>query len=568
MKQWHIRSCSAEQIDLLSRELKISSLLARLLVLREIKSLEQADLFLNPALKNLPNPFLLKNMDRAVDRLIRAINQNEKITIYGDYDVDGTTATSLLLLFFREIGVMVDFYIPHRLREGYSLNRQALIDLKKKGTQIIITVDNGIAANDEAELTHELGIDLIITDHHEVPSVVPSAFAVINPLLDGSSYPCKMICGAAVAFNLMMALRSRLRENGFFENRREPNLKKYLDLVALATVADVVPLREVNRIFVRLGLEQIAKTEWSGLKALMEVSQVDKPDSTHLGFRLGPRLNACGRLYDASMGVKLLTSTDPAEARLLARELDSANRERQGVEDEILKEAVMKVESDSDFQKRMSHVLYDKKWHPGVVGIVASRLASLFNRPVVVLGEDKEGLKGSARTFGGLNLIETLRECETHLVKCGGHKAAAGVSLKEENLENFRMAFEKSVSARIGENDCLASLSLDDELDPAVINFEFLSHLERLEPFGEGNPEPLFFIRKVLAQYPKIVGENHVKFRLKGERYNLEAIGFRMAESFLQKSKGPVDLAFSCEAHHYKGNSSIQLTIKDFKPSI
>jgi len=365
-----------------------------------------------------------------------------------------------------------------------------------------------------------------------------------------------------VAFNLIMAIRQKLRERGFFQCREEPNLKRYLDLVALATVADVVSLTGVNRIFVKGGLPEITSGSRLGFKALKEVAGVDAVVAAHhLGFRLGPRINACGRLYDASAGVRLLTSVDPTEAATLARELDDANRERQKIEEKILEEAVAMLEKDPATKDRLSHVVYHTDWHPGVVGIVASKLVSLYHRPIIVLGGDQaEGLKGSGRTFGGLNLVEAIRACSEILTHAGGHKAAAGMSLPLENVTALAARFEKEVRRRISLDDCLPHLNVDAEIRADDIHLRLIEELDLLAPYGQGNPEPLFCTRGVVAKNGKVVGQKHYKFQME----NISAIAFGWGNK-LSSFEGAIDLAFSCELNTYQGKHSVSLNIKDVR---
>ncbi|MBI4411678.1 MAG: single-stranded-DNA-specific exonuclease RecJ, partial [Deltaproteobacteria bacterium] len=560
MKEWTFKPLFPDKQKQLEQQLKLSPLMARLLVNRGYDEPDRARTFLFPSLKDIPNPCLMRDMDKAVSRLVSAIAKKEKIIIYGDYDVDGTSGTSLLILFFRALEVPVDFYVPNRLREGYSLNPEALKKLKSEGAQLIITVDNGISAVYEAEVARELGIDLIITDHHECPEVLPKASAVINPQRPDCPYPAKEICGTGVAFNLALGLRQRLRDDGYFgETRLEPNMRQFLDFVSLATVADVVPLVGINRIFVKIGLEELSRSTRPAFIALKEACGLEGAlTTTDLGFRLGPRVNACGRISDASMGVRLFVSRDLSEARSLAQELNAANQQRQNVEKDILKEAVDMLEADKEASNRMGHVLYRENWHPGVIGIVASRLVEKYSRPVVILGNDGGVLKGSARSYGGLNLVEALRACSEHLIKCGGHKAAAGLTLEAQKLDAFREAFEKKVRKEIGDKDLRPRLPVDAELSLAEINLALLDELSLLEPHGQGNPAPLFCLRGVQPRFHRIVGEKHLKFTATREKRDVNAIAFGQA-SRLNLMNHPIDLAFACELNEFKGTSSIVL---------
>jgi single-stranded-DNA-specific exonuclease len=563
MKKWNSQSVDDNTIKTLKKDCNISSFLAKLLILRGQDTLNKAKAYLSSTLKDLPNPFSLKNMDLAVDRLISAIEKKEKIYVYGDYDVDGTTATALLIRFFREIGHPISFYIPHRIREGYSLNHDAVEQIIKNKAQVIVTVDNGISSQKEAKHIKDLGVDLIITDHHQVPDQLPEAYAIINPLQKGCDYPSKEICGAGVAFNLLMALRSRLRERGFFQSRSEPNIKKYMDLVALATVADVVPLVGVNRIFVKYGLKRFSETAWPGMQALIDVSGVSRDIGVYdLGFRLGPRLNACGRLYEASKGVYLLTEDEYEKCLPVARELNEANRERQAIEKMMLDEAVGILDDPGYPKMKMSHVLFHESWHVGVLGIVASKLTERYLRPVVLLGKDGQTLKGSARSYGGLNLIEALRACGDFLIRCGGHKAAAGLSLQADQLKAFSDHLEMKVSQEISEADCEPCLNIDGELLFEDIGMDLITDLKALEPFGMGNSEPIFSLKRCKPCYPRVVGEKHLKFEVREGAKRLGAIAFGMG-SWVEKLSDPFDVAFALRLNEYNGAQSVELHVRD-----
>lgn len=560
MKNWSVLTQPTDAVNALSRELGVSLLTARVFFNRGLKVTDEANLFLNQGLKDLPDPFLLKDMDKAVARIIYAIESKEKIVIYGDYDVDGTSATSMLMLFFAEIGYPISYYIPHRIKEGYSLNLAALEKLKNEGTHLIITVDNGIAAVDEVQASMQMGMDMIITDHHQIPEKLPPAYAIINPLQAGCEYPDKHICGTGVAFNLIMALRQVLRKKNYFET--QPNLKKYLEFVALATVADVVPLVGVNRLFVRYGLASLQNTEWPGLFALCQVSGLapgSEINAHHLGFRLGPRINAAGRLYDASLGVKLLTSHKKEEALELANTLNQANDERRGVEAHILDEALAQASSQS---ANPVLVLESREWHAGVLGIVASRLVQKFSKPVILLTEDKGVLKGSARSIPGIHLVSCLKECESFLEKFGGHEMAAGVSLKPENLVSFKEAFGNVVAKNLLPRE--ASLSIDALIGFAEIEDRLLEEIGLLGPFGQGNPEPLFCLNGIKINSYQIVGKKHIKFYLSSEKKKVEAIAFGMADLFPIPIP-PLNLAFRLRKNTFRGQTQMVLEVADFQ---
>ncbi len=565
-KRWILSEPKPELVHSLCHSHSISMPVAQILVNRSITEANQVQHFLNPSLAHLPEPETLLDMEKAVRRLLEAIRAGESITVYGDYDVDGTTATALLVNFFSSVGARVDFYIPHRLKEGYSLNAGALRKLKERGTKVIITVDNGISAVAEAEVAKELGLDLIITDHHEVSGQMPNAFAVINPKRKGDPFPGKELAGVGVAFYLLIALRKALREAGLLRDV-EPNLRRSLDLVAVGTVADMAPLTGINRVLVREGLKVLTRSPRPGLQALMDVAGVGgEIRAEQIAFRLGPRINAVGRLEDASLGVRLLLSEDPAAAKELASRLNAANEERQRIEDDIVCEAVARVEAEGLHRLRRSLIVSDESWHPGVVGIVASRLVEKYHLPTLVLTKDGEGLKGSARSIRNFNLIEALQACSEFLIKFGGHRYAAGLSLKRERLSELVERFDQIVRNRLSEEDFTPSIKLDVESELERLDAKLIEQLQYLEPFGLGNPEPLLLLRRVRVCESRIVGEKHLRLKVASDRRQMNAIGFRLAEKILAPNS-LVDLAFSPGWNEWNGSKSIQLRLIDLRPS-
>jgi len=564
-KRWLLIPYDVEVARHLETEHSLSPLLARILTQRKITAATDVEKFLQPSLAQLPDPQLLLGMEPAVARLLRAIKEREKIVIYGDYDVDGTTSTAMLMEFFRDVGAEVDYYIPHRIREGYSLNAEALKRLYEQGAKVLVTVDNGISARREAEVAKQLGLDLVITDHHEVPPELPEAYAILNPKQAGDTFPGKELAGVGVAFYLIVALRAALREAGMLGDR-EPNLRQALDLVAVGTIADMAPLTGVNRILVREGLKVLSKTSRPGLRALKEIAGIDgEVAADQVAFRLGPRINAVGRLDDAAFGVKLLLARNDAEALELARRLDRANAERQDLEDEISKAAFAQVEVGQLAKKRRSLVLYHEDWHPGVVGIVASRLVERYYLPSIVLSRDQDGLKGSARSIRNLNLVETLRGCSSHLSKFGGHFYAAGLSLKREALESFSEAFDAAVRSRLQEDDFQPALKLDVESELGEIQPQMLEEIRRLEPFGLGNPEPVLLLKGVRVKDRRIVGEKHLKLKIGNGSLQFGAIGFRMAEKS-PSVDAQIDLACIPGWNEWNGSKNIELRMIDLRP--
>uniref|UniRef100_A0A831XLH0 Single-stranded-DNA-specific exonuclease RecJ n=1 Tax=Geobacter metallireducens TaxID=28232 RepID=A0A831XLH0_GEOME len=565
-RRWTLRDHDGEAARIIAAELAIDPAVASLLAARGVRDGSSARRFLASSLADVRDPLLLKGMGEAVDRLVLARSRGETVCVYGDYDVDGVTATALLTSFFRQIGIRCFYYIPNRLEEGYGLSADGLRRAAGKA-QVVVSVDCGVNAVAEAELAARLGLDLIITDHHTPGPVMPNACAVINPLQPGCSYPFKSLAGVGVAFNLVVALRGRLREEGAFAGGGEPNLREYLDLVALGTIADVVPLTEENRIFVKYGLRELSISARPGVKALKEVAGVTGSVSCGaVGFRLAPRLNAAGRLEDAARGVELLLETDPVRAAAIAAELDASNAERQAIEREILADAMALVEGKPDMAGRKSIVLASGAWHPGVIGIVASRMVDIFHRPTVLIALQEGEGRGSGRSIPGFHLYDALDACAEHLTKFGGHRYAAGLSLDESALERFVDRFEEVAAGRLSPDDLVPVLRVDAELAPRQVTAELADAISSLEPFGPGNPEPLFILSgaEIVEQRP--VGSNHLKMRLfKGGRI-FDAIGFNLAEAG-PRLCGAVDLAFSLGWNEWNGRKSLQLTLKDIRVS-
>lgn len=554
-----------DQINELVTALGISPITAKILINRKITSVAQAQNFLNANVGHIHDPWSFTDMDRAIGRTMHALQNHESICIYGDYDVDGAISTSLCVLFFREIGYPVEFYIPNRLSEGYSLNDKAMDDLAARGIKLIITVDNGITAHTSIEHAKSKNMDVIVTDHHKVARTIPPAFAVINPQREDCAYPFKGICGAGVAYKFLLALRQKLREAGHFKNRVEPNLKGHLDLLAIATVADMVPLKDENRYFVKEGLKHLAKTTKPGLKALLKVSgSKNTLTSYDLGFRLGPRINACGRLKDASLGVRMLTSQNEAEALELATCLDKLNSERRNIESDIAEAAHAKILKTFSADHDAGLVVYDPDWHLGVVGIVASRLVEKINRPVFVLCQTEDGkIKGSGRSVPGVNLVVALQECQDLFVAFGGHEAAAGVTLMPENRDAFVSRFNEAVKKQREPKNFTKTVRVDAELSMNDINFELLNEMERLEPFGMANAKPVFLSRKLDLKYKRIVGETHLKLSLGDNNRIFDAIAFGMAGEF-DHLKGAINLLYGLEINDFNNKQSIQMVVKDF----
>lgn len=561
-RRWMVRECDRESVARLARELSVNPIIARVLVNRGISDRAAATRFLSPSLTDVNNPFQLKGMEEAVSRLCAARERGETVCVYGDYDVDGVTATALLIHFFRAVDIRCFFYIPNRLDEGYDLSAVGLRSVAERA-QVVVSVDCGISAVAEAEFCDSLGLDLIITDHHTPGPLIPHARAVINPLQPGCSFPFKSLAGVGVAFNLMVALRSRLREGGAFEGAKAPNLREYLDLVALGTIADVVPLTGDNRIFVKYGLRELSESPRVGVKALKEVAGVAAAVGCGaVGFRLAPRLNAAGRLEDAARGVELLLEEEPARAAAIAAELDVSNAERQAIERQIMTDALDRIQNGSAMKGRNSIVLASDDWHPGVIGIVASRMVDLFHRPTVLISFQDGNGRGSGRSIPGFHLYDALDACAEHLVKFGGHRYAAGLSIDEATLESFVDRFEEVTTGRLSAEDLIPVLRVDAELAPEDVTPELADAVASLAPFGAGNPEPLFVLRRMEMRQRSTVGENHLKMRLVAPGRTFDAIGFNLAKKGAGFS-GAVDIVFTLSWNEWNGRKNLQLNVKD-----
>ena len=530
-----------------------------LLEKRGIQSEKEIADYLSPSLKDLPDPVLMADMDTASQRVADAVIKSEKITIYGDYDVDGVSSSALLTEFLREVGAKVDFYIPDRLTEGYGLNLGA-IETIARNSRLLITTDLGITAVEEVNKANELGLDVVIVDHHQVPEELPKAVACLDPHRPDCKFPFEGLCATGVAFMLAIGVRRELRARGHFKNGIEPTLKSPLDLVALATVADMVPVKSTNRLLVRAGLQRLATQARPGLSALMQIAKIDPQWVTtgDLGYKIGPRINARGRLEHAGLAVELLLSKDPKQCQSIASSLDAANQERQRIEKQSVEEAIQFVEANN-YERFSAFVIYQAEWHPGVLGLIASRLAHRYNRPTFIIGE---GGKASGRSIPGVNLHAALEKSAELFIRFGGHKAAAGLTIVEENIEDFRQRFDRFVRDALGPPPYQKTLEPDLELPEEMISLGFLSELESLAPFGMENPEPLFVSKGLRVVSKKLVGKDHLKLVLGEQR--LSAIAFGKGD-LIDELPEQIDVAYRLERNIFRGQTSLQLRIEDLR---
>ncbi len=560
---WRLPTIELEQQLSVAQEMGVARPLAQVLLNRGLSSPEQVREFIEAGIENLRDPLDIPGMLIGAERIIKALDQNEHILIYGDYDVDGITATTLLTSFLRGLGGQVSYYIPDRRDEGYGLNVQALEQAQAKGAKLVVTVDCGISAKEEAQAAVQLGLDLVITDHHQVPQELPEAIAVIDPKIVAEEQPWTDLAGVGVAYKLAQAVKKLLGEDYYLE--------EYLDLVALGTVADIVPLRKENRILVKAGLAQISQTKRPGLQALLNVSGIGQEQVTvgQIGYAVAPRLNACGRLSQAEIGVELLLTEDEKRAQEIAQLLDQENRSRQDLESAIYTEALALVEKDVDISQDKVIILAAKDWHPGVIGIVASRLVEKFYRPTILISLEEGVGKGSGRSIHGFDLYQALQNVQEYLLSFGGHKMAAGLSIAEDQLPAFKSALKAYTEEVLTEKDLVPFIEVDCEILPEEINAELLEGIDKLAPFGFHNPAPVFALRNRSITNCSQVGKNnkHLRLRVQKEENSwLDGIAFQ-AGSLKEEACTweRCDLAFSPEINNWQGRSQIQLVIKDLK---
>jgi single-stranded-DNA-specific exonuclease len=547
----------------IASSLSLPSGIAKILVNRGLTTPEQARSFLYPDLSDLFDPLLLKDMDKAVDRIICALKDNQKIMIFGDYDVDGITATSLIFLILNRLGAEVSYYLPNRLIEGYGLSEEGILEAEKRGVKLLISVDCGVTAYKEVEFANQKGIDCIITDHHEFSDTLPQAVAIINPKQKGRDYPGGELSGVGVAFKLAQALYRRLDQN-------QSELEEHLDLVALGTAADIVPMTNENRVLTKFGMDQIIRTTKPGLKSLIFISGLMGKDigTGQVVFILAPRINAVGRLGDAVKAIKLLTTRDEQLGSRLARDLNTENNKRKQIDEITLQEALEMIEQEVDLTKDKAIVLASPSWHQGVIGIVASRLVERFHRPTILIAIDGDEGKGSARSISGFDMYEALKECSEYLLKFGGHKYAAGLSIDPKKIKKFREKFKFTTDNKLTQEELIPKLIISSELEFDLIDDKLMDTLNLFAPFGPRNLRPVFLSRNLeVFGDPYVVGNNHLRTKVRKNDKFLDAIGFGFGDWVkpLSMKKIKIDLAYVIERNTWNGNSKIQLRIKDLK---
>ncbi|HLN23540.1 MAG TPA: single-stranded-DNA-specific exonuclease RecJ [Patescibacteria group bacterium] len=569
-RRWQAVACDERLALAMSQRLGVPEVVGRVLAARNI-GLDEAEGFLNPTLRDLlPDPFHLLDMDVAVERLVRAVTTGEIIGIFGDYDVDGATSSALLSRFFHAVGAQVLVHIPDRMIEGYGPNGPALLGLQARGAKVVVTVDCGVTAFEALDAAAAAGLDMIVVDHHEAESALPKAVAVVNPNRLDETSPHGQMAAVGVAFLLAVAVNKGLRDAGWYGGKRGPDLLQWLDIVALGTVCDVVPLVGVNRALVTQGLKVMAKRGNAGIAALADVCGVkEKPEAYHLGYILGPRVNAGGRVGQADLGTRLLSSDDAAESRQFAEQLDSYNKDRQEIEAQVLLDAIEQVEGRPDDGLPLV-LAAGENWHPGVIGIIAGRLKERYNRPACVIAlEGREG-KGSGRSVPGIDLggaIIAARQSGL-LIKGGGHAMAAGFTVARDRLDELRRFLGERLAAQMA-GPLVPLLELDGALDASGATLELIETLKQLGPFGSGNAEPRFVLLGARIIAPRVVGSGHVSCQLTGRAGGrLKAIAFRSADTdlgqaLLSNDGTPMHLAGTLRMDSWQGNTSVQMFIED-----
>jgi len=558
-KRWNLLPVDEKATEQLHQALKINHTLCNVLVQRGIDTYDKAKSYFRPQLQELHSPWLMKDMQKAVERIITAFNTHEKILVFGDYDVDGTTSVAAMFQFLQAIYEDVEFYIPHRYKEGYGISKAGIEFAKENGITLIISLDCGIKSVELIAQAADMGIEFIVCDHHLPDSTLPPAVAILNPKQKDCTYPYKELCGCGVGFKLMMALSEQLQLPA-------AAYLTYIDLVAVAIAADIVPVTGENRVLAFYGLQKVNENPCAGIKALMQLAKVDREMRlTNLVFIIAPRVNAAGRMDDARKAVQLFIEQDPAKALSFAEMLHNDNTDRKEADSSITEEALSIIRSDASLINRKTTVVFREHWHKGVVGIVASRLIENYYRPTIVLTRSGDYIAGSARSVAGFNLYEAIHACREHLLGYGGHFAAAGMTLLPENLEQFSNTFERVVSNTIHPKSLVPEISIDSEISFKEITHSFYNILMQMEPFGPENLRPVFIARKVWDNgQSKIVKDQHIRFVVKQEQVTFSGIGFGMAEKFyLLQMKHPVDIVFTIDMNDWNGTKSLQLKVID-----
>ena len=560
IKKWEIYDSNEQKVKEICEKYNLNKIIGKIIVNRNVTSDEDVRIFITPTRDDFHDPFLFKGMDIAVDRILQAINNKEKILIYGDYDVDGITSTTVLKKYLQERGGIVNTYIPNRLNEGYGLNKEAIKKIKEMGTDLIITVDCGISGIEEVKYAKELGIEVIVTDHHEVGEVLPDALAVIDAKRKDNTYPFNLLAGVGVVFKVIQAISIKLK-------LKAEEYLKYLDLVCVGTISDIVPLEGENRTIAKLGLMLIRVTKNLGLRELIKSSGYKEIDSNTISFGVAPRINACGRMGHEEEALKLFLAETKEEAVEVTKKLNEYNTLRQNTEKAIYEDAVSKIEKEN-IENKNSIVVGGYNWHHGVIGIVSSKVTEKYYKPSILLCFEDGIAKGSGRSIPGFDLYEGLTKCSELLDKFGGHAMAVGLTLNKENFENFKDKFEK-IAEEANIKEMVPTIYIDEEVKLKDISMDLVKSLSVLEPFGEANKVPLFLIKNLKIDSIRALSEGrHLKLSLRDESVVINAIGFdigNLAEEY--KIGDKIDVVGTLEINSFNGFSSIQINIKDIRKS-
>ncbi len=559
-KSWQYYETNDELVEQISNKFNINKLLAQILINKGITEENEIEIFLNPKRNNFYDPFLMPDMEKAINRIISAIQNKEKILIYGDYDVDGITSTTVLKKFLEERGANPEYHIPNRLKEGYGLNKQAIEEIAKRGTQLMITVDCGISAIEETEFAKSLGIETIITDHHEPGDILPNAYAIIDAKIKTNKYPFNQLAGVGVVFKVIQAISIKL-------GLEEKEYLKYLDLVCLGTISDIVPLIDENRVIAKLGLKLVNVTKNLGLKTLLISSGYKIADSNTISFGIAPRINACGRMGFAEQALQLLLSNENEQVIELARKLNEYNKERQEKEKEIFEEAIKQI--DKVEERNPAIILAGIGWHHGVTGIVSSKITEIYFKPSILIGFEGEEGKGSGRSIPGIDLHEAILKCNNKLERFGGHEMAIGLSIERKNFESFKKELNEYLRKK-DINQIKQIIMIDAIANLKDISLKTVEELKLLEPFGEVNRMPIFCFKNLKIESIRALTEGkHLKINLRDDNMLISAIGFNMGEKSTEYKLGDrVDVVGALEINEYNGMKSIQLNLKDIMKSL
>ena len=559
-KKWEYYNFDKEKKKEICQKFNLPEFIAKIIVNRNVIEDEKIKVFLDPTRNDFYNPYLLNDMEKAVNRIIEAINNKQKIIIYGDYDVDGITSITVLKKFIQDRGIEIGYYIPDRLNEGYGLNKEAVKKIANEKYELMITVDCGITALEDVEYANSLGMDVIVTDHHEPLDIIPEALAVVNPKRKDSTYPFKNLAGVGVVFKLIQAISQKME-------LPEKEYLKYLDLVCIGTISDIVPLVDENRVIAKLGLKLVCVTKNIGLRELINSIRFKKIDSNAVSFGIAPRINACGRMGHAEEAIKLFLTENLVEAGDIADNLNKYNVTRQSIERKIYDEALEKIEKNN-MNLENSIILGGENWHHGVIGIVASKITETFNKPSILICFDGEEGKGSGRSIVGFDLHEALCKTSEYLEKYGGHEMAVGLSLKRSNFDSFKEKFQEIVE-KSDIKDIVPIIKIDDEIDLKNVTMDMVREIDKLQPFGEENKVPIFLFRNLKIDSIRAISDGkHLKLSLKYSNGWIDAIGFNMGELVEQYTiEDKVDVVGFLEINSYNNIEKLQINIKDMRKS-